>query len=308
VDKFTRIGVDTSKRFFQLHGVDAAEQPVLRRKLPRKQVLAFLAKLEPTAIGLEACGGSHYWGRELARLGHEVRLLPAQLVKPYVSRGKHDAADAAGLCEAMSRPTMRFVPVKTAEQQAALMLMKVREQLLGRRTQLTNAMRGHAAEFGLTAPKGLDNIAVLLERIAADAGLPELARELFGVQSQEYERLNRMVRDVDAKLIAWHRQNETSCNLAEIPGVGPVGAALAAMKLADPGRFRSGRQFAAWVGLTPKNHSTAGKTRLGVITRAGDEALRAALVCGATAVIQQARKGRGKPAPWLVDLLRRKPP
>jgi transposase len=308
VKKFTRIGMDTSKHFFQLHGVDAAEQPVLRKKLRRKEVLAFFAKLEPTAIGLEACGGSHYWGRELTRLGHEVKLLPAQLVKPYVSRGKHDAADAAALCEAMSRPTMRFVPVKTAEQQAALMLMGVREQLLGRRTQLANAMRGYAAEFGLTAPKGLDNIEVLLDRIVADASLPELAREMFALQAQEYARLDTVVKDIDAKLIAWHRQNETSCNLAEIPGVGPVGAALAVMKLPDPQRFRCGRQFAAWVGLTPKNHSTAGKTRLGVITRAGDEALRAVLVSGAMAVIQQARKGRGNPSPWLVDLLRRKAP
>jgi transposase len=178
--------------------------------------------------------------------------------------------------------------------------------LLGRRTQLANAMRGYAAEFGLTAPKGLDNIEGLLARIAADTHLPGLAREVFALQAQEYERLHLVVKDIDAKLIAWHRQNETSCNLAEIPGVGPVGAALAVMKLPNPARFRSGRQFAAWVGLTPKNHSTAGKTRLGVITRAGDKALRAVLVSGATAVIRQARKGRGNPSPWLLDLLGRR--
>ncbi len=275
MNKIIRIGIDTSKSVFVLHGVDAAEQPVLRRKLRRGQVVEFFAKLEPTKIGIEACGAAHHWARELTALGHEAVLLPPQYVKPYVKRNKNDAADAEAICEAMSRPTMRFVPVKTAEQQAALMLAGRRDGLIRRRTQLTNTIRGYAAEFGLIAAKGLDKIAPLLTRIAAEEDLPELARELF---------------------------------VAELPTIGPIGASMLAMKVTDPHAFGVGRNFSAWIGLTPKDHSTAGKMRLGVITRAGDEALRSVLVAGATAVIQQVRKGRGQPWPWLLELLKRKPP
>jgi transposase len=308
VSKIIRIGMDTSKSFFQLHGVGSTEQPVLRRKMRRGEVLKFFGRLEPTVIGMEACGGAHHWGRELQKLGHEVRLLPAQRVKPYVSRNKNDAADAQGLCEAMSRPTMTFVPVKTMDQQASLMLLSVREQLVKRRTQLSNAIRGYASEFGLIAAKGLDKIEPLLARIAADATLPALAKQLFALQGREYAQLEAQLFGVEKKLMAWHRHNETSRNLAETPGVGPISASMAVMKVPDPERFRSGRQFAAWLGLTPRDHSTAGKTRLGVITRAGDEALRSVLVAGATAVIQQARRGKGNASPWLIDLLKRKPP
>ena len=306
--KIIRIGMDTSKSVFVLHGVDAAEQPVLRKKLRRKQVLEFFAKVEPTKIGLEACGAAHYWGRELAALGHQVVLLPPQYVKPYVKRNKNDAADAEAICEAMSRPTMRFVPVKTAEQQAALMLAGTRDGLIRRRTQLTNTIRGYAAEFGLTAAKGLDKIEPLLTRIAANAELPALAKELFAAHAQEYAQLKVRIQEIEAQLVAWHKHNELSRRLVEVPGVGPIGAALAVMKVPDPQAFRCGRDFSAWIGLTPKDHSTAGKTRLGVITRAGDEALRSVLVVGATAVIQQVKKGKGHPSPWLVELLRRKPP
>jgi transposase len=241
-------------------------------------------------------------------LGHEVKLLPAQRVKPYVARNKNDRADAEAICEAMSRPRMTFVPVKTAEQQAALMLAGMRDQLVARRTQLTNTIRGYAAEFGLVAAKGLDKIEPLLARTAADESLPILARELFAALGAEYAELKPKLRKIEAQLLAWHRQNELSRRLAEIPGVGPIGAALMVMKVANPRAFRSGRDFAAWLGLTPKDHSTAGKLRLGVITRAGDEALRRVLVLGATAVIQQVRHGRGYSSPWLVALLRRKPP
>ncbi len=237
-----------------------------------------------------------------------MRLVAAQHVKPYVKRNKNDARDAEGGCEAMSRPTMRFVPVKTAEQQAALMLLGVRERLVKTRTQLTNAIRGHAAEFGLVAPTGLDKIAPLLERIAADESLPELARALFALQAEEYAALQGRLKAVDAKLSAWHRGNALSRRLAQIPSVGPIGAALLAMKTPDPATFKSGRQFAAWIGLTPKDHSTAGKLRLGVITRAGDEALRSTLVVGATTVIQHLRAGRASPSPWLAALLKRKAP
>jgi len=300
--------MDTSKHFFQLHGVDAAERPVLRKKLRRNEVLAFFAKLAPTVIGMEACGAAHYWARELRKLGHEVKLMAPQHVKAYVKRNKNDGRDAEALCEAMSRPTMQFVPVKTEEHQAALMLAGVRQQLIARRTQLSNAIRGYAAEFGVTAAKGLDKIEPLLARIAQDATVPAQARELFAIQGQDYAQLQSELKGLNAKLLAWHRANAASRRLAQIPGVGPIGATTLVMKTPDPRVFASGRHFAAWLGLTPKDHSTAGKTRLGKITRAGDEVLRSLLVAGATAVIQQVRRGRGRPSPWLLALLKRKPP
>ena len=308
MEQIIRIGMDTSKHIFQLHGVDAAEQPVLRKRLGRKQMVAFFAKLPPSVIGMEACGAAHYWAREFGKLGHEVRLIAPQHVKPYVKRNKNDGRDAEGLCEAMSRPTMRFVPVKTAEQQAALMLAGQREQMVARRTQLGNMIRGYAAEFGVTEAKGLDKIEPLLARVAQDECVPALARELFAVQGREYVQLQVELKAIEIKLRAWHRANADSRRLAEIPGVGAIGATGLVMKTPDPRAFPSGRHFAAWIGLTPKDHSTAGMTRLGKITRAGDERLRSVLVAGATAVIQQARYGRGHPSPWLIALLKRKPP
>ena len=287
MDHIIRIGMDTSKHVFQLHGVNAAETVILRKKLRRKDMIAFFEKLAPTMIAIEACGGSHHWARLLSSFGHEVKLIAPQLAKPYVKRGKNDAADAEALCEAMGRPTMRFVPVKTAEQQAALMLVGLRDRLVRNRTQLSNAIRGYAAEFGLTAAKGVAHLNPLLVRIQADESLPALARELFAVQAKEYQQLRAQIDDVDARLMAWHRADECSRRLAKIPGVGPIGAALLMMKTPAPELFRSGRQFAAWIGLTPKDHSTAGKVKLGVITRAGDEILRSVLVVGATAVIHK---------------------
>jgi transposase len=301
--------MDTSKHIFQLHGVNAAEMPVLRKKLRRKEMIAFLAKLEPTEIAIEACGASHHWARQLQSAGHQVKLIPPQLVKPYVKRGKNDAADAEALCEAMSRPTMRFVPVKTTEQQATLMLVGVRERLIRNRTQLANSIRGHATEFGVTAARGLAYLAELLKRLQADETLPAMARELFAALDEEYAQLDARIDAIDARLMAWHRANECSRRLAQIPTVGPIGATLLVMKTPTPELFRSGRQFAAWIGLTPKDHSTAGKVKLGVITRAGDEALRTTLVAGATALIQQVQQRRGRnTSPWLIALLKRKPP
>jgi transposase len=308
VEQISRIGMDTSKHIFQLHGVNTAEEPVLRKKLRRKEMFAFLEKLAPTVIAIEACGASHHCARLLQSFGHSVKLIAPQLVKPYLKRGKNDAADAEALCEAMSRPTtMRFVPVKTAEQQAALMLVGVRDRLIRNRTQLTNAIRGYAGEFGLTAAKGKAHLDPLLERIQADESLPALARELFAAQAKEYAQLQAQIDQVDARLIAWHRADECSRRLSKIPGVGPIGAVLLTMKTPEPELFRSGRQFAAWIGLTPKDHSTAGKVRLGGITRAGDEGLRSVLVVGATSVIQHAQRG-GRPSPWLTEFLKRKPP
>ena len=303
-----RIGVDTSKHIFQLHGVDTAEQPVLRKRFGRKQVLEFFSKLAPTTVGMEACGAAHYWARELTRLGHEVKLMAPQHVKPYVRRNKNDGRDAEGLCEALGRPTMRFVPVKNPEQQAALMLAGVREQMVARRTQLSNTIRGYAAEFGITAAKGLDKIEPLLAQIAQDESVPALARDLFALQGSQYAQLQTELKAIEVRLRAWHRANADSRRLAEIPGIGPIGAPELVMKTPDPGAFTSARHFAAWIGLTPQDHSTAGKTRLGKITRAGDERLRSILVAVATAVIRQAMCGRGHPSPWLVALLKRKPP
>jgi transposase len=299
--------MDTSKHVFQLHGVNATEAPVLRKKLRRKEMAAFFEKLAPTVIAIEACGSSHHWARLLQSFGHTVKLIAPQLVKPYVKRGKNDAADAEALCEAMSRPTMRFVPVKTAEQQAALMLVGVRDRLIRNRTQLANTIRGYAAEFGLTAAKGMTHLAPLLDRIRADEIVPVLARELFAIQAEEYAQLQAQIDEIEAKLTAWHRADECSRRLVKIPSVGPIGAVLLRMKAPDPALFQSGRQFAAWIGLTPKDHSTAGKVRLGVITRAGDEGLRSVLVVGATAVIRHALSS-GKASPWLLELLKRKSP
>ena len=307
VEQVSRIGMDTSKHFFQRHGVNAAEKVVLRKKLRRKDMVAFFKALAPTVIGIEACGAAHYLARLLGPFGHEVRLIAPQLVKPYVKRGKNDGADAEALCEAISRPTMRFVPVKTTEQQAALMMVGLRDRLIRNRTQLSNSIRGYAAEFGFTATKGKAHLVTLLERIQADESVPALARELFAAQAAEYARLQAQIDEVDAKLMAWHKANECSRRLAKIPSVGPIGAVLLMMKTPAPELFRSGREFAAWIGLTPKDHSTAGRVRLGGITRAGDEALRSVLVVGATSIIQHVRRG-GRGSPWIVDLLKRKPP
>lgn len=309
MEQITRIGMDTSKKVFQLHGVDAAERPVLRKKLTRREMVRFFEKLPPTVIAIEACGSSHHWARLLGSFGHEVKLIAPQLAKPYVKRGKNDAADAQALCEAASRPTMRFVPVKTAEQQAALMLIGMRERLIQKRTQLTNAIRGYGAEFGITAATGMCRVVPLLERIAADKTIPELARELFALQGKEYAQLDREIERIDEKLMAWHRNDECSQRLSRIPGVGPLAASLLMMKTPDPHLFKSGRDFAAWIGLTPRDHSTAGKMKHGVITRAGDELLRSTLVVGATSIVQYACKGRGRNlTPWLLGIIGRKPP
>lgn len=261
--QITRIGVDTSKNVFQLHGVNAEEKPVVRKKFTRVQMIAFFKDLPPTIIAIEACGSSHHWARQLGSFGHEVKLIAPRLAKLYVKRGKNDAADVEALCEAMSRPTMRFVPVKTAEQQAALMLIGMRGRLVRNRTQLANAIRGNAAEFGLTVAKGMSRIAELLRQIAADDSLPALARDLFALHGREHVQLQAEIETVEAKLIEWHRNDQCSQRLARIPGVGPIGASLLMMKTPDPRLFKSGRAFAAWIGLTPKDHSTAGRTRPG---------------------------------------------
>lgn len=304
-----RLGIDTSKSLFQLHGVDENEETVLRKQVRRGQFLSFAAKLAPTEIGVEACGASHYWARQLQALGHQVRLLPPQHVKPYAGHNKNDKIDAAAICEAMSRPKVRerFVAVKSAEQSAAQMLMGTRDGLLQRRTQLSNTIRGRAAEFGLVTAKGLAHIKPLLERIAADEAVPALAKDLFAILGEEFAALGPCIAQLEKKLKAFQRSDEVCRRLVEVPIIGPVIASSMVIKISNPAAFRSGRRCAAWVGLTPKDHSTAGKMRHGGITRAGDEALRAALVSGATAYIQQVKRGRTRPSPWLAALLKRKP-
>ena len=307
MENLIRIGMDRSKSVFQLHGVDEAEQAMLRKKLRRGQVLGFFAGLSPLKIGMEACGGAHHWARELRALGHEVVLVPAQYVKPYVKRSKSDAADAEAICEAMSRPSMRFVPIKSADQQALQMLAKLRAQSIGRRTQLANSIRGFAAEFGLVAPKGLCRLGDLLADIRTDETLPDMARDMFETLARDYAHVHAEVAALDEQLLALHRQSEMSQRLAAIPAIGPVGATLLAIKVPDAHGFKSGRDFAAWLVLTPRNHSTAGRNRLGAITRAGDEMLRSVLVAGTTALIQHMRRGSKRLWPWLAALIARKP-
>jgi transposase len=224
VGQIIRIGMDTSKSVFQLHGVDEAEQPVLRRKLRRRDVAAFFAQLAPTRIGLEACGGSHYWVRELSALGHEVMLIPPQYVKPYVDRGKNDAADAEAICEAMSRPKVarRVMAAKTVEQQAGQMLIGVRDRLLKRRTQVSNTIRGYASEFGLVAAKGLAQLEPLLKRIGEDRTLPDLVQDMFAMLAGQYLHVSAQIREIEARLMAFHRASARSRKLAEVPTIGPV--------------------------------------------------------------------------------------
>jgi transposase len=302
-----RIGLDTSKHVFQIHGVDENERPVLRRQIRRQDVAKFFSKLAPTRIGMEACGASHYWARVLRGLGHEVVLMPPQYVKPYAQRNKNDKIDAEAICEAMSRPMVqaRFVPIKTVEEQAALTMLSARDLLVKQRTMVINAIRGHAAEFGVTVAKGPQQVTELLRRLASDECVPALAREMIGVLAGQLPVLEARLKAIEARLVAWHRQNATSQLLATIPGIGPIGGVSFALKVPQPRGFRSSRHFAAWIGITPREHSTAGRQRLGHISKEGDEDLRRLLVLGATAVIQQAKPGRA--SPWLLGLLARKP-
>lgn len=304
--KYKLIAIDTSKHVFALHGVNERDEVVLRRELRRHQFEAFFQKLPPTEVVLEACGGSHHWGRRLAALGHRVRLIPPQYVRPFVKRGKNDGIDAEASCEAGLRPSMRFVPVKSAQMQAEAMILSVRELLVKQHTQLVNALRGHAAEFGVIAAKGTAHVAALLERIAADPAIPAPAQEMFIELGERAGELAKRIDEFDRKLAKLHKANPLSQQLAEMPGIGPVGALTLALTV-DASQFRSGRHFAAWLGLTPKQHSTGGKTQLGGISRQGNERLRQLLVLGATAVVRLAKPGHRLASAWLLALLQRRP-
>jgi transposase len=302
----TLIAIDTSKALFTLHGVDGTGRAVLRRELKRHQVEPFFKALPPREIALEACGGSHHWGRVLSSLGHRVHLIPPQHVKPFVKRGKNDRIDAAAISEAARRPDISFVPVRSAQAQAEAMVLSARELLIKQRTQLANAIRGHAAEFGLIAAKGLAHTTGLLQRIETDAAVPEIARPIFALLAEQLAAVQARLAELDRKLAKLHADNAMSRLLAAIPGVGVITALSFALKV-EPNQFRSGRHFAAWLGVTPKESSTAGRQRLGGISRAGNERLRQLLVVGATAVIKTAKPGRKGASAWLLNLLERKP-
>jgi transposase len=315
MDEVTTIGLDLAKHVFQVHGIDASGATVLRKQLRRSQVVAFFAALPGCVVGLEACATAHYWARELQAVGHEVRLMPAQYVKAYVKRNKNDAADAAAICEAVSRPTMRFVAIKTAEQQAALLLHRGRERLVRQRTSLVNALRAHLAEFGVIAPQGLRNVAPLIAivRDESDTRLPDLARPVLQVLATQLEQLMAAVAwafsprarpvGIEQQLTAWHRSNPVSQRLASIPGIGPIIATALAATVVEPIGFASGREFAAWLGLVPRQHSTGGKARLGGISKRGNRYLRRLLIHGASANLLRSKATNADP--WVKGLRRR---
>jgi len=304
----TTIGLDIAKRVFQVHGVDAAGAAVIRKKLRRSELLQFFARLAPCVIGIEACATAHYWARELTALGHQVRLVPPSYVKAYVKRGKSDAADAEAICEAVTRPSMRFVPVKSAEQQGVLVLHRARELLVRQRTMLVNGLRGHMAEFGITAPQGIQRVPELVAALKDETtGIPQIAREALAAMVVQIENLTTSIKQMERRIVAWCRSNAAARRLATIPGVGPITASALAATITDPTLFRSGRHLAAWLGLVPRQHSTGGKTKLGRITKMGDRYLRKLLVVGMTAVIRSARRTKAPAFAWVNALLERRP-
>ena len=303
------IGLDLAKNVLQVHGVDVAGETVIRRQLRRRQVLPFFRKQPACLVGIEACATSHHWARELGALGHEVRIMPAAYVKPYVKRNKNDAADAEAICEAVVRPSMRFVAVKTAEQQSVLMDHRTRELLVRQRTMLVNAIRAHMAEFGVIARVGLPQVKELLAVIADpnDDRIPLPARTCLEGLARQLLSLECEITTTEQRIHAWHRVNQVSQRLATIPGIGPLTASALAASIADPAVFGSGRELAAWIGLVPRQTSTGGKQRLGRISKAGDHYLRWLLVAGAMTVIRHGRRTNFAKRPWLADLVARKP-
>ena len=305
----TTIGLDIAKSVFQVHGVDAQGKVIVRRQLKRRYVLAFFQKLPPCLIGIEACASSHYWSRELQALGHTVRLMPPAYVKPYVKRQKNDCADAEAICEAVTRASMRFVATKTVEQQSCLMLHRTRHLLSRQQTAVINAIRAHFAEFGIVAPVGRTGVEELL-KVASDGNdkrLPDVARVCIAALGAQLQMLKARILEFDRLIMAWHRSNQVSKRLDEVPGVGPALATALVGSIADPKAFRSGRDFSAWIGLVPKQHSSGGRERLGGISKQGDRYLRSLFVAGALAVIRYAKKRGSKHRPWLAALLARKP-
>ena len=305
----TTVGLDIAKSVFQVHGVDAQGGVVIRRQLKRRFVLAFFQKLPPCLVGIEACSSSHHWSREIKALGHMVRLMPPAYVKPYVKRQKNDAADAEAICEAVTRANMRFVATKTPEQQSCLMLHRSRHLFIRQLTAVINAIRAHLTEFGIVAPVGRNGVEELLNVVAdpSDNRVPEVARMCLAALGAQLHRIKEQILAFDRMITAWHRSNEVSRRLDAIPGVGPMLATALVASVADPKVFRSGRNFSAWIGLVPKQHSSGGKDRLGSISKQGDRYLRSLFMAGALAVIRYAKINGAKHRPWLTALLVRRP-
>ena len=303
------IGLDIAKSVFQVHGIDADGQVVIRRQLKRRYVLAFFQKLPPCLVGIEACASSHHWSRQLKALGHTVRLMPPAYVKPYVKRQKNDAADAEAICEAVTRANMRFVATKTPEQQSCLALHRTRHLFIRQQTAVINVIRAHLAEFGIVAPVGRKGVEELLDVVAdpSDKRVPEIARVCLAALGAQLGRLKEQILGFDRVIMAWHRSNDASRRLDAIPGVGPMLATALVASVADPKVFRSGRNFSAWIGLVPKQHSSGGKDRLGGISKQGDRYLRSLFMAGALAVIRYAKIHGTKHRPWLTALLARRP-
>lgn len=303
------LGIDLAKSVFQVHGVAADGSVVVRKKLRRAAVLDYLASLPPCLVGMEACSTAYYWAREISKLGHEVRLMPPTYVKPYVKRQKNDAADAEAICEAVTRPNMRFVPIKSAERQAVMTLHRSRDLLIRQRTMLLNAVRGHLAEFGLIAAQGPRSLWKLIEEVRCDAheNLPALARTILLGMADQIVALNGQIGALERELADWLKRDEPSRRLMTIPGIGYISATAIAATVADASAFSSGRQFAAWVGLTPRQNSSGGRTRLGRISKKGNSQLRRLLVAGATALLRHVRTHKSATGEWVRSLAAKKP-
>jgi transposase len=309
MEQVITIGLDIAKHVFQVHGVSANGAVVLRRKLRRDDVVGFFENLPSCLIGIEACATGHHWARMLMRLGHEVRLMPASYVKPYVKRQKNDATDAEAICEAVTRPTMRFVPVKSQEQQSLLMLHRVRELLIRQRTMLVNALRGHLAEFGIVTRQGSAGVGMLIALVEDEEhGLfPKLAHAALIPLVEQLREVHEKINDMDRRIHRWHRSNELSRRLETIPGIGPITASAIAATVTDVSLFKSGRQLAAWLGLVPRQSSSGGKERLGGISKQGDPYIRKLLIVGAHAVLRYSSKARAASTRWAAELLANKP-
>ena len=302
------IGVDLAKNVFQVHGIDAEGGVIFRRQLRRAQMLPFFKKQPSCLVGMEACATSHHWARQLVELGHEVKLMPPKYVKPYVKRNKNDMADAEAICEAVTRPTIRFVEIKTPEQQSVLMLPRTRQLFVRQRTTLINALRAHLAEFGIVAGVGRNGLEKLLELIESgeDDRVPTGARDCLLALRNQLEMVKHQILDADRSILAWHRASEVSLRLDDIPGVRPLIASTLVASVPDPHIFKSGRDMAAWIGLVPRQNSTGGKERLGHISKAGNRYLRMLLVVGAMSVIRRAKQVGYTRRPWLTKLLERR--
>jgi transposase len=306
MEDLTTIGLDTSKTWFQIHGCNAAGEGVLRLKLPRSKMLNFFANLRPCTVGMEACGGAHYWARALSDLGHTVRLMPARYVKPYVKTNKNDAADAEACCEAAGRPNMRLVPIKSEAQQSLLMLHRVRDLLVRQRTSCISALRGHLAEFGIVAARGTSRARDLMTIALSSDRLPSLAQQALAPLVRQLEDLDLRIAELDREILAIAKTDDVCQRLMTIPGVGPFIATALSASVPNPGAFASGRCLAAWLGLVPRQYSTGGKSTLGRISKRGDGYIRKLLIHGARARIARAR-ARPTSSAWINGLLARRP-